>query len=168
MSELTDLRELYRHNTWANRRVFGFCAGLDAEVLTAPARGTIGTLRDTLGHLTRVEEAFLCMIEGRSLDELEPQEAFRARDAGGLGRRLEEIGVAFDDWIGRAGEDDLERRLPITWFDFPISGREGLRQVLSHSAQHRSQVLSFLGSQGHEVPDLDYLMMLQEERRARP
>ena len=30
------------------------------------------------------------------------------------------------------------------WFTFQLTARKGLRQVLTHSAQHRSQVLSWL------------------------
>jgi uncharacterized damage-inducible protein DinB len=166
MNVLDDLRSLYRHNTWANRRVFSLCGVLEPGTIDARAPGTIGTVRETLAHLARVEEAFLCMIEDRSLDTIEPREAFQNRDAGALVERLEEIGDAFAAWLRRAGDQDLARVLPITWFDFPITAREGLYQVLSHSAQHRSQVLSVLGARGIEVPDLDYLLMLEEERKA--
>jgi uncharacterized damage-inducible protein DinB len=46
-----------------------------------------------------------------------------------------------------------------------VTVRDGLLQVLSHSAQHRSQVLSWLSSQGVETPDLDYVLMLQETNK---
>jgi uncharacterized damage-inducible protein DinB len=56
--------------------------------------------------------------------------------------------------------------LNVPWFTFQVTAREGLWQVLTHSAQHRSQVLSWLSAQGVETPDLDYVLMLREERAA--
>ena len=61
----------------------------------------------------------------------------------------------------------LDFDLGIPWFKFPVSAREGLRQILTHSAQHRSQVLSWLSAKGIQTPDLDYVLMLQEERLSR-
>ena len=81
-----------------------------------------------------------------------------------LGGRLAELGATFRAWVEQATPEDLARRLPITWLDFELSAREALLQVLSHSAQHRSQVLSVLGAHGIEVPDLDYVLLLQQER----
>jgi uncharacterized damage-inducible protein DinB len=67
-------------------------------------------------------------------------------------------------WIEEADEAALEAPLPIPWFDFRVRARQGLLQVLTHSSHHRSQVLSFLGARGIEVPDLDYLLMLRERQ----
>jgi uncharacterized damage-inducible protein DinB len=36
-----------------------------------------------------------------------------------------------------------------------------------HSAHHRAQLLSWLGARGKTVPDLDYVLMLAEERGER-
>jgi hypothetical protein len=44
------------------------------------------------------------------------------------------------------------------------TARDGLLQVLTHSSQHRSQVLSWLSAQGVRTPDLDYVVMLGEQR----
>jgi len=38
--------------------------------------------------------------------------------------------------------------------------------MMTHSAQHRSQVLSWLSAKGVPTPDLDYVLMLQEEHSA--
>jgi uncharacterized damage-inducible protein DinB len=43
--------------------------------------------------------------------------------------------------------------------------RDGLLHVLTHSAQHRSQVLSWLSTQGLATPDLDYVLMLREAQQ---
>jgi uncharacterized damage-inducible protein DinB len=46
----------------------------------------------------------------------------------------------------------------------PVTARDGLLQVLTHSSQHRSQVLSWLSAHGISTPDLDYVLMLREQR----
>jgi uncharacterized damage-inducible protein DinB len=46
--------------------------------------------------------------------------------------------------------------------------REGLIQVLTHSAQHRAQVLSTLGERGRQVPDMDYVVMRLETPAGQP
>ena len=164
MSAAGDLPELFRYNTWANTRVCETCAEASPGLLTAPAPGTIGTILATVAHLTRMEEAYCALLQKDSVAPMEPREAFESRDVAALGRRLAELGATFRAWVERATAEDLARRLPITWLEFEISAREALLQVLSHSAQHRSQVLSVLGAQGVEVPDLDYVLLLQQER----
>ena len=63
-------------------------------------------------------------------------------------------------------DDRLASPLNVPWFDFALTRRDGLIQVLSHSAQHRSQVLSWLSRQGIQTPDLDYVLMLRETHEA--
>jgi hypothetical protein len=46
----------------------------------------------------------------------------------------------------------------------PVTARDGLLQVLTHSSQHRAQVLSWLSAQGVPTPDLDYVVMLVQQR----
>lgn len=164
MNAAGDLLELFRYNTWANSRVCETCAEADPQLLTMPAPGTIGTVLATLAHLTRMEEAYCALLQKDSVAPMESREAFESRDVAALGRRLAELGTTFQAWLQTATPEDLGRRLPITWLDFEVSAREALLQVLSHSAQHRSQVLSALGAHGVDVPDLDYVLLLQQER----
>jgi hypothetical protein len=54
--------------------------------------------------------------------------------------------------------------LHVPWFDFVLTKRDGLLQVLSHSAQHRAQVFSALGERGVDVPGLDYVEYIEKGR----
>jgi uncharacterized damage-inducible protein DinB len=78
-------------------------------------------------------------------------------------RHLQEIGEGFVHAIQTATPEVLARRLEIA-VDYPVTARDGLLQVLTHSSQHRSQVLSWLSAQGIPTPDLDYVLMLGEQR----
>lgn len=161
---MQDLLELFRHNAWANARVFDLAVGLDSSLVDDAAPGTRDTVRGTLAHLVRVEDAYLAMTERRDRASLGPQDAYMARGLDWFSNRIRELGAAYALLLESDPPVALEFDLAIPWFKFPVSAREGLRQVLTHSAQHRSQVLSWLSAKGIQTPDLDYVLMLQEQR----
>jgi uncharacterized damage-inducible protein DinB len=162
---MQDLIELFRHNAWANARVFDLVVGLDAELLEGAAPGTRDTVRGTLAHLVRVEDAYLAMTEQRPRDSLGSSDEYLARELPWFRTRIREVSGAYVQLLQSSSPEALAFDLQIPWFTFPVSALEGLRQVLTHSAQHRSQVLSWLSAQGVQTPDLDYVLMLQEERQ---
>ena len=77
-------------------------------------------------------------------------------------RHVQEIGQAFVRAIEVATPEVPARRLDIA-VKTPVSARDALLQVLTHSSQHRSQVLSWLPAQGVPTPDLDNVVMLGEQ-----
>jgi uncharacterized damage-inducible protein DinB len=78
-------------------------------------------------------------------------------------RHLQDIAEGFVHVIVTATPEVLARRFDIA-VTAPVTARDGLLQVLTHSSQHRSQVLSWLSMQGISTPDLDYVLMLGEQR----
>ncbi|MDQ6670492.1 MAG: DinB family protein [Chloroflexota bacterium] len=161
---MQDLIELFRHNAWANARVFDVVVSLEPELLEAEAAGTRDSVTGTLGHLVRVEDAYLAMTQRRALETLGPSNQYMARGLAWFASRAREVGAEYLDLLESTPADALELDLGIPWFNFPVSAREGLRQTLTHSAQHRSQVLSWLSAKGVHTPDLDYVLMLKETR----
>ena len=160
---MQELIDLYRHNAWANERVFALAQDMEASLLEAGAPGTRDTVKGTLAHLARVEYLYLTMIQGKPRESVEPREDYEAHDLAWMRRHLQEIGEEFVRVIETATPDVLARRLDIA-VKFPVTARDGLLQVLTHSSQHRSQVLSWLSTQGIPTPDLDYVLMLGEQR----
>ena len=160
---MQELIDLYRHNAWANERVFGLAQDVEASLLEAEAPGTRGTVKGTLAHLARVEHLYLTMIEGKPRESVESPEDYEAHDLAWMRRHLHDIGEGFVRAIETATPDVLARRLDIR-VKFPVTARDGLLQVLTHSSQHRSQVLSWLSAQGVTTPDLDYVLMLGDQR----
>lgn len=161
---MNELRELFEHNGWANDRVFELCGRLAPELADVEAPGTRGTVRGTLAHLAAVEELYLGKIEDRDVSFLVPGQPYHEQAIDWFRRRLQEAAREFVQVVELADEAVLARELTLPWLDFPLRVRDGLLQVLSHSAQHRSQVLSWLGARGVDVPDLDYVLMLRERR----
>jgi len=143
--------------------VFACCRALDPTGLGAEARGTIGTIEETLKHLVEVEEVYLAMLRDQDLEStLRPQEEYFAQDLTWFAGRAEELGHGYQALLETTDEPFLEAEFKIPWFERPISRRAGILQALTHSAQHRAQVLSALGERGLEVPDVDLVVMLQE------
>ena len=116
----------------------------------------------------RVEDAYLAMTERRDRESLGSHDDYMARGLEWFSTRIREVGAAYVQLLESSSPEGLEFDLGIPWFKFPVSAREGLRQILTHSAQHRSQVLSWLSAKGIQTPDLDYVLMLQEEERLSP
>jgi uncharacterized damage-inducible protein DinB len=164
---LRTLQQLVRYNGWANRRVFDVCRTAAPGLLSEAAKGTIGSVEETLKHMVAVEEGYLALLQDQDLGEtFGDREAYLAQDGAWFARRSPEIAEGYLALVD--GRDDawLEGRLQVPWFDFPMTRRDGLVQVLMHSAQHRAQVLSALGASGVTVPDVDYVTMLAEEHRS--
>ncbi|HKV83734.1 MAG TPA: DinB family protein [Ktedonobacterales bacterium] len=154
------LRSLYAYNAWANARVFAVCRDIDQPRLEAQAPGTYGTIARTLQHLVVVEDAYIHMLLGDSLERVESRED---HDVGWFADRSAQLGREYPDLLANAGESFYADALVIPWFDFTLTKHDGLLQVLSHSAQHRAQVLSIVGARGQEVPDLDYVLYVEEQ-----
>lgn len=159
---MQDLIVLFRHNTWANAKVFDLAAQQDPQTLQATAPGTRDTVTGTLAHLASVEYAYLAMLEQRPPSSREEVMRWAAHDLAWFPDQMRQIGSSFVRLLESSTDDSLASPLNIPWFDFALTRRDGLIQVLSHSAQHRSQVLSWLSAQGIQTPDLDYVLMLRE------
>lgn len=159
------LRDLFRHNGWANQHTFDLCDQAAGDVLSGAAAGTIGSLDETLKHLVGVEEVYLAMVQGEDMSAaFGDREHYFARERDWFLRRGRELS---DEYLSLLDGKDgawLDGPLRVPWFDFPMTVRDGLIQVITHSGQHRAQLLSVLGQHGIAVPDLDYVLMLRESR----
>ncbi|HUX85858.1 MAG TPA: DinB family protein [Chloroflexota bacterium] len=161
-------QDLFTYNDWANRRVYAFCRGLDPALLTEAAPGTNGTLAETLKHSIGVEDAYLMMLRGQSIGSGsdDARDRYFAQDLSWFLDRGDQIGSEYVALLAGLDRAALDQPLNVPWFSFPVTGYDGLMQVLAHSAQHRAQIFSVLGSRGMEVPGLDYVRMVGERRQA--
>jgi uncharacterized damage-inducible protein DinB len=159
--------DLFRYHRWANAEVFATCRGLDPRILDEDAPGTHGSIASTLKHLVGVEDVYLLMLEDQPLDARNSREAYLAHDLGWFADRSRQVSDGYLALVSRLDAAALASPLKVPWFDFALTKRDGLHQVLTHSAQHRAQVLSVLGARGHAVPSLDYVRMVAEQGAAR-
>lgn len=156
------LLDLAHYNYWANQRVFDTSASLSDAVLSAEAKGTYGSVQETLAHLVEVEDIYLLMLQHGDVNSWD-SDAYMEHAGTWYAQRARELGAEYRALLAGKGEDWLAEQFVVPWFGFPISHRDGLLQAWTHSAQHRSQILSELGSHGLETPDIDYIFMRSQE-----
>ncbi len=154
------LLELFRHKTWATLRLIGYCQDLADEHLDATTPGTYGTIRQTLRHLVEAEEGYFSILTRARFLTKDEAAAFVFPDP------LPEGPVPLEDLAGRirrlgprwetlAQDADLPVREVTTRDGWSMPGAVPLAQVIHHADDHRTHVLSILGSRGLEVPELD-------------
>jgi uncharacterized damage-inducible protein DinB len=151
---VSELRELHRFNAWANRSLLAGVRQLRSEQLEERQEGMYGTIVGVLSHLAMVEVGYLAMMrkepfdpsEGRSLEMVE--ESLR-RSADGL--------------VELAESAPLDATFFIPWFDRDFTVAQGLRQVLTHSGNHRADVNQWLPRFGVESTLQDYILFAQTE-----
>jgi uncharacterized damage-inducible protein DinB len=152
---MDELAELHRFNAWANRSLLGGVRQLSAEQLEEQRDGMYNSVRGLLWHLAQVEFVYLRMIRGLAPERLSQDltldqiDAVLAETAAGL---LEE-----------AAAPSSERRVHIPWFERDFAVRQCLRQVLTHSANHRADVNGWLPRFGIESTDQDYMDLVLSE-----
>jgi uncharacterized damage-inducible protein DinB len=164
MRTMRTLIELARYNAWANQRVFDTSQALSTAVLSAEAKGTYGSVQETLAHLVEVEEIYLLMLQGGDVTKLTGDDSYMSHDTAWFIQRSRELGAEYQSLLASKDEAWLADLFTVPWFGFPMSHRAGLLQTWTHSGQHRSQILSELGSHGLETPDIDYVYMLSLEQ----
>jgi uncharacterized damage-inducible protein DinB len=153
---------LYRYNAWANERVLTVLAAVDPVLLEDDARGTIGSVSATLKHLVLAEDHVLAAL--RDLDPVAtrgPVDAYVARELPWFASRLRALGAEYQALLA----DHDATFLPTPLAGKPYAGltkQDGLLQAFTHSAHHRAQILSALGTHGLKVPDIDYMVMTRE------
>jgi uncharacterized damage-inducible protein DinB len=132
---------MYQHNAWANQRVLDVVGGLQSTTISDGAKGTFGSIEQTVKHMIGVEDVYLIRILGKELTTHGSQDDYLAHDLTWFRQRSADLGRDYARLLASANEQLLERELVMPWIRVPLTVREGLIQVLSHSAQHRPDSL---------------------------
>jgi uncharacterized damage-inducible protein DinB len=148
------LDDLVRHNIWATKELLAFCRGLDEETLNATVPGTYGTVIGTLWHEIASEASYLYRLTGAwpefpwELEKSVPIPVLEER-AAELARVWEALLAAGDlntERFGEARGDEDQM--------FDVRAGIFLTQALHHANEHRAQILTIIGAQGLEAPEL--------------
>ncbi|MBV9545436.1 MAG: DinB family protein [Chloroflexi bacterium] len=142
------LRELYRHKTWATLRLIEFCQSLPPEHVEATLPGTYGSVRATLIHLANSEANYYSLLVGQPRPTPIPLDG-NLQEAHA---RISQLGPGWEALVDQAELPDKEFHTPMGF----TTGAAPLGQAIHHADDHRTQVLSILGSRGLELPSLDF------------
>ncbi|MDQ3812045.1 MAG: DinB family protein [Chloroflexota bacterium] len=152
--------DLVQYNRWANTVLLDLIARAPADGLDVIQPGMYASVREILAHLTGVERNFLRAIRGQSIERL------RERSIDELQPMLRSLGPEFLTVLD--GERDLKRPVHIPWLDggvdIPLS--DAVLQAVTHSIQHRADIIGQLGREGVQSPTMDYVRWVLNGRPA--
>lgn len=150
---LTGLPDFFRYNLWANLRLLDACTRLSDAELDATAKGTFGSVRQSLMHLLTAEEGYArhhTFTGPAPTPRLADLTAFPGFDE--LRRRAQRSG---EELIAVAEQADLSRVLHLDGGTYDATVMVVLIQAINHGIDHRSQIATVLSQQEIEPPDLD-------------
>lgn len=151
MSEV--FHDLYKHHLWANQHLLEFCEPLSGEILDAGAKGTYGTLRDTLVHLLAAEGRYVAAMSGSG----EAHDALKEGDFPGIAALKERARASGERLLALAERVAANETISVDrggqHYEIPIS--IFFAQAINHGADHRAHVCTVLTQQGIEPPNLD-------------
>jgi uncharacterized damage-inducible protein DinB len=146
------LVEFVRYNLWANQQLLSICMKLDKELLTHDIQGTAGSILETFGHILRAEAGFLERIHGTS-----PQPAFKWDEGSSLAQMANfarRVSDALIETVQHTSPTENVHEEENGW-TFDYHARLIFMSVIYHGISHRTDITTFLNSQGVPLPELD-------------
>jgi uncharacterized damage-inducible protein DinB len=144
------LPDLLRHNAWANRKVFeSFTAAPHVlDVVCYDGKPLLTRLQ----HQVATERAFLDILRNEAKRPAPPValDDLLAYDA--------ENAAALESIVKREGEAGQERPYFVPWWKLELPLHVLVSQVVSHSAQHRSELAWELARASVSTGELDFIV----------
>ncbi len=146
------LVEFIRYNQWANQQLLTICMNLDEDLLSTEIQSTIGSILETFSHILRAEAGFLKRIHGTS-----PEPPFKWEESPNLAQMeafATQVGEAFIDTVQRISPTENVHEEDDNW-TFDYQARLIFMSQAYHGISHRTDITTFLNSQGIVLPELD-------------
>jgi len=155
---LSDLRELYAYNAWANEQVVQAIAGLSTETFCRDLKSSYHSIRGTVTHLASAEWIWLQRWKGTSPRHMLLEEEFATVTIAIT--RWKQIDAELEDFTGQLKESDLERVFPF----MTTEGKElsnilwqAMQHLVNHSSYHRGQIATLLRQVSHTPRGTDLI-----------
>lgn len=146
------LVEFIRYNQWANQQLLATCTNLSEAQLAAQIPGAYGSIRDTFRHILRAEAHYIGRITGAR-----PEPAFKWEDGPSLAEMAAyawQLGDAFLEIVQRIPPTHIVHEEEDGKF-IDYQARQLFMQAVNHGIEHRTNITTFLNSQGLAVPEID-------------
>jgi uncharacterized damage-inducible protein DinB len=162
--DLSDIRELYDYNDWADQRVLAAAAKLDQGAFTRPLGNSFSSVRDTLAHILSGEWIWLERWQGRFPTALLNADNFPTVDS--LRKRWMTVSKDCEAFIETLSAGNLQSSLAYLnrageRFAYPLW--QQMTHVVNHSSYHRGQVTTLLRQLGAEPVGTDFLSYYDEK-----
>ena len=160
------LRDIFRHNAWANTRAIEACGALTEAQVAATLIGTFGAPQETLKHILGAESFYRSMF-GIPQDHWgEWTSRLETLSIADMLPWAEKLGAAWDELLAGPEVDSEEvfeqHRADGTVRRFRAGAL--LTQAIHHGNVHREQICSIITSLGLEAPDLSAYAYEREGR----
>jgi uncharacterized damage-inducible protein DinB len=144
---MQELAVLHRFNLWANANLLAAVRKLPAGQLSERREGMYDSILGVLTHYAAVEAAYLSLMRSESFEPGDSSLDSVEQSLADSGRGLVEL----------AATAPMDSSFHIPWFGRDFSLATGLRQVLTHSANHRADVNQWLPRFGLESAEISYI-----------
>jgi uncharacterized damage-inducible protein DinB len=157
------LRDIFRHNAWANQRVIAFLTELPPDQLEVSADAVYGNLRATMHHVFDGEVGYWSFFSKEVPSWFQPESepvplrkmADWAFEMGKLWEKTNIEELDADAWVERERSEGRFIRLKTGIL---------LAQTIHHGNVHREQVSHVLTTLGLTAPDLSLYAYAREAR----
>ena len=151
-NENETIATLFRHNLWANVRLFEVCAHLSDEQLDASVTGGYGSIRDTMQHIVNSERSYLQRITTGK-----PYRRPQGAPPMTMAEMQDSIRTSGEGFIVAAPNVQAQDSVAVDWEGTPRSVPSTilLTQAINHATEHRAQITAVLTHLGVEPPSLD-------------
>jgi uncharacterized damage-inducible protein DinB len=169
MDRLTELKELYAYNRWANNEILDAVAELSDQQFTRDLGSSFASVRDTLVHIMAADWIWLSRWQGVSPTQEPPGWANSGlAELRSEWQELEQQRTAFLDSLDEARLNDVMvyRNKAGTRFETPVW--QMLRHVVNHSTYHRGQVTTMLRQLGVRARSTDLILYYRRLESTRP
>lgn len=160
---IEEIRELYAYTTWANDRVLGAVATLDAAAFTRDLGSSFPSVRDTLLHLLAVDWVWLARWQGESPSAM--PDSWDLSSFAAIRAKWLEVQRARAGFVAGLSDADLVRPLPYRTRKGEAHVNtygEMLRHVVNHTTHHRGQLVTMLRQLGRPGVDTDLIVFYWE------
>lgn len=166
MITLDALHELYAYHDAQNARIWDSIAALDDAQFVQTVPYGIGSLRNHVIHLASVDQRWLARVAGTPLPDRLHYDDYPTRDAARTAwdSAQQRVHVALDaltaDDLPRTVTYTVRRVDPPRMLDASSRVWQILLHVVTHSIDHRAQMLRILHELGAPTFEQDYMIHL--------
>lgn len=160
---LSELRDMFAYNRWANERILGACGTLSAADLTRELGGSFPSVWATITHIYAAENTWLARWNGTAAGSLPDLDG--VDDVTTLCAKWNALWVRQSRRVTDATDDDVRRVIPIRLRDgstFEQQLGATMRHCVNHSTYHRGQVTNFLRMLGAKAIGTDLMTYYRE------
>lgn len=160
------VRELFRYNAWANRRIFDALAALPTGDYMRDLKSSFGSIHGTLAHIVGAERLWLARWKGEAATLLKGSEVASLAE---LRKLWDSVEADRTQFLGRATTPQLDSEIVVK----PSGGgqqyvhtlRQTLQHTVDHSSYHRGQLVTMLRQVGVKPPSTGLIGFYREQAK---